>query len=86
MDHISLASSKVTTVHEFGHLIGAKDHYGNGKPSTEAVNGAMGENLFNRYCIYGEEHGNQNVLNNIQICEGCRMVLLGEIDFPDVTE
>ena len=83
---ITDARELASAVHEFGHLIGAKDHYGNGKPSTENVNDAIGENLFNRYCIYGEEHGNQNVLNNIQICEGCRMVLLGEIDFPDVTE
>ena len=71
-------------VHEFGHLLGAKDHYGVKDKTTEAVNDYLEESLgtnqacFSSNCIYGE---NKDSIAPT-LCDGCRRVVIGDMDFP----
>lgn len=60
-----------TAIHEFGHLVGARDHYGdyiNTYPPTESET--------SEYCIYGD---NRNSLPGFLICDACRELMLEEI-------
>ena len=67
-----------TMIHEFGHLFGAPDHYDApaiGIPSS----GALGSN-FSQYCIYGENHTDPEVTDEIAICAGCRARIAEDAD------
>ena len=64
-----------TMVHEFGHLFGAKDHYGNNTPTTEQMNDSADGGLYNDYCIYGKYKDLAFVCNELTICEGCRITI-----------
>ena len=65
-----------TAIHEFGHLYGAKDHYGGEYPTTAKMNEDMTEpNDSVRYsesCIYGEGRDELTVGDDNLFCEGCR--------------
>ena len=72
---ISLFPSTRTTAHEFGHLIGALDHYSEeyNAPSTEEMNkqtfAQTGKKPYSEYCLYGEK---RNDLEELMICDGCK--------------
>ena len=76
-----------TVLHEIGHLYddknNTKDHYGSSKLnvlSTDDKNKAAGkEGLFSEACIYGENRNNEEVLEKMIICEGCRQMTLANI-------
>ena len=68
----SEASETKTMVHEFGHLFDAPDHYGGSQPSTRDMNAETGDTSFNENCIYGEHKDDQEVMENLTICEGCK--------------
>ena len=69
-----------TTIHEFGHLFEAPDHYGElGLPSTQALIDSTGDYRFNSNCIYGEYKNTPEVADNITICEGCRARIIANI-------
>ena len=73
MNFASDESSVKTLIHEFGHFFGAPDHYDTGAaPSTTEKNAEIGEELYSRDCIYGENKEDEHVLNNLIICDGCR--------------
>ena len=64
-----------TTVHEFGHLYGAPDHYGGTALTTSEINkqtNKPGAGLFDDICMYGRKKDDDNVVNNLIICEGCK--------------
>ena len=71
----SLESERRTTIHEFGHLFGALDHYGKECPSTEEMKDMMRDARFNRQCIYGEDRHNDTVTQNNIICDGCKALI-----------
>lgn len=75
----SAASECKTTLHEFGHLYGAIDHYGEATYSTDDVNELYGGG-FNEYCIYGEKREEAIVIENMTICEGCKAIIEANID------
>ena len=64
-----------TLVHEFGHFYGAKDHYGNGTPSTAEMNNSKETDLYNENCIYGENKDRVAVYNALTICDGCKSII-----------
>ena len=68
----SAQSELRTTIHEFGHLFMAPDHYGNGCMSTDEINYEHPGYGFSETCIYGENRRQPNVTNNLIICEGCK--------------
>ena len=64
-----------TTIHEFGHLFGANDHYDEPEydiPSTETMNANTEGRTYSDSCIYGELKGNLIVGVDELFCEGCR--------------
>jgi len=80
MDHTSLAHSKLTTVHEFGHLVGFIDHYGgDGRDTTTQINNRYSTNLFSMDCIYGENNDKSQVISDYTICNGCKALVNGEL-------
>ena len=69
-----------TTVHEFGHLFGAPDHYdADGQNSTGYLNSLYSDRKFSDSCIYGAYKDSDNVMNNLIICEGCRKTIAENI-------
>jgi len=75
-----LVTSGNISIHEFGHLIGAKDHYGGeNAPTTEEMNDQTNSgNLYNSYCIYGERRSELNSIESELLpwrddlfCAGC---------------
>ena len=62
------------TVHEFGHLIGAEDHYQDGE-GTEDKNVDLAEDhpLYDSECVYGEYRNEDeyNIHEEFTMCEGC---------------
>ena len=75
MNFNSTASETKTFVHEFGHLYGAPDHYGGDHKSTLKLIDETGDSRFNEECIYGEQHFDPSVVNNLTICAGCKAVI-----------
>ena len=74
-----------TAVHEFGHLLGAGDHYYSlGYPSSNELNEAHGSVVFDSNCIYGEGKDDLYTTKYLTICEGCLGVMNGEIDYEDL--
>ena len=74
-DNRSAQAEILTAVPEFGHLLGAPDHYGGVCGiSTDYINSLTGYG-FSRTCIYGEDKDTQTVINNLTICDGCRRVI-----------
>ena len=62
-----------TVVHEFGHMFGAPDHYGELNASNTAnLQTKKPDYRFDRKCIYGEDDKDQDVIDNLTICEGCQ--------------
>ena len=78
-NHISVDDEIKTTVHEFGHMYGAIDHYGEGTSSTDEIIEKTGNMGYSRYCIYGEEKSNVNVLADLTICDGCRDIIISNL-------
>ena len=74
-DNRSAQAEILTAVHEFGHLLGAPDHYRAGVMSTEGINSEHPGYGFSRTCIYGEDKDTQSVINNLTICDGCRRMI-----------
>ncbi len=80
MDFGSAAAEIETTVHEFGHLLGAPDHYGiGGAPSTDIMNATVEGNPFSQNCIYGENKEKSEVRDDLMICDGCKAMILANI-------
>ena len=78
----SIEEELLTVLHEFGHLIGAVDHYGGGNvPSTDDMNEAYDEvDLFKTLCVFGEAKYSDNdehssLVNNPVICDGCKQMI-----------
>jgi len=59
-------------VHEFGHMLGAPDHYGTNGRTTDIINEEKKTVLFKYDCIYGENKDEANVRDNLIVCEGCQ--------------
>lgn len=74
-DFESETSEKITTIHEFGHMFGVIDHYGDQCATTEDMQ-AINED-YDSKCIYGEDRFTSTVMNNITICEGCKALITG---------
>ena len=56
----------VALIHEIGHLFTVEDHYGtDGKPGSSSVLHQS------RQCIYGENSGHPDVIEQVLICQGC---------------
>ena len=76
-----------TAIHEFGHLYGAKDHYGDIYPTTAQKNQDMiAQNDSVRYsesCIYGEGRMYLTVGEDELFCKGCRRDILANRDDYD---
>ena len=76
-----------TAIHEFGHLYGAKDHYGEGYPTTAQMNDDMIEQndsvRYSESCIYGERRRYLTVGEDELFCEGCRRDILANRDDYD---
>ena len=77
----------LTVLHEFGHLIGALDHYDyGGAPSTEDMNKEYSVNTFSDMCMYGTailDHNSdeyEQLINAPVICDGCRMLIEDYLD------
>ncbi|MBO5323856.1 MAG: DNRLRE domain-containing protein [Oscillospiraceae bacterium] len=64
-----------TTIHEIGHFFGAPDHYDAGAAYSSEMLSAMLGKSFDQTCIYGELKDDEDVINNIIICEGCREMI-----------
>lgn len=73
--HVSVAREQITLIHEFGHLIAALDHYGFGYPSTSEMNSGYEGEPFSDNCIYGVGKDNITSVEDIVICEGCKMLV-----------
>lgn len=87
-----------TLVHEFGHLLGAPDHYypnsqidiNAGRFSTEVINNTAdnpkyakpNDVVFSSNCIYGENRNISGIANNLTICDGCKWIIENKIEFP----
>lgn len=85
LDHTDVSStepihSAMTSVHEFGHLLGTPDHYNTGE--TEALNSSVDGDPFNDDCIYGKNFDEEAIYEALTICEGCRGVINGDIVLP----
>lgn len=74
-----LPAETETTVHEIGHLFGAPDHYGSGRPTSQSLNTTYDTNIFSGNCIFGENKDDIDVMQNLVICDGCRAVINGEL-------
>ena len=73
-----------TAIHEFGHLYGAKDHYGGEWPTTQEMNAQPDSgNLYNMNCIYGENKSALTVGEDNLFCEGCRRDIARYVDQYD---
>lgn len=71
-------SSQKTTIHEFGHFYGVKDHYSGIAKSTEQIIEETGNIGYNRLCIYGED--SLEAINGFIICDGCKSMIENNID------
>ena len=50
------------------------ENVNNGEKSTEQMRDEMGYG-FNRNCIYGENKDSPDVVNNLTICDGCKLYI-----------
>lgn len=74
-DKASITES-VTVVHEFGHFIGALDHYGSGCKTTAQMNAVYPGYNFNTNCMYGEDFFNDpDNMSELTICAGCQKLI-----------
>lgn len=64
-----------TVVYEFGHFYGAPDHYGESTPTTKEINIKNPGYNFNENCIYGEKKDTNDVIDDLTICDGCKMFI-----------
>ena len=71
-NNVSVASSTKTTAHEFGHMLGVKDHYTD--DLLEQVETSTGLD-FDDNCIWGKNKENTEVMNNLTMCEGCKTTI-----------
>lgn len=79
-DHRSDVDELITLIHEFGHLIGALDHYGINGWTTEYFNDEQIANAeFHRNCLFGEEHESMRELTDLVICPGCQELIHDKI-------
>ena len=51
-------------------MLDIKDHYGNGCPSTSAMQSVDPD--YNTYCLFGEGIAHMDTLRDVTICEGCK--------------
>lgn len=65
-----------TVLHEIGHWYYAPDHYNINCPSTDDKNDGLPEDIYSSDCIYGENKSRSWVLEDMEICEGCRREIL----------
>ena len=78
MNHGSTTLEYETVVHEFGHLFGIEDHYGDWNmtspmtPNTSVMDDLYEDRGFNSDCIYGENKEEVDVLAEMTICDGCK--------------
>ena len=82
MNYENQVEETKTLIHEFGHLLGAPDHYSVGCPSTDALN-QVSPDTHNEFCIYGEKRGQDIVSSNYLICEGCQAYIMATVDNYD---
>ena len=75
MNFDGTTSETKTTVHEFGHLYEAPDHYGGDTPTTVQIKLMTRDMRFDSNCIYGENKNNANVMGNLTICDGCKAII-----------
>lgn len=78
--------STKTLIHEFGHFLGANDHYkkeNDNVPSTDVMNENTEGRTYSKSCIYGEwENGLDIEIDNL-FCDGCRYdIHYGEENWP----
>jgi len=83
MNFISEESETKTLIHEFGHFYGVIDHYGGDAPTTDQIIAGSGNAGYNRKCIYGEDKEESEVLDSYIICDGCRDIILDNINLYD---
>ena len=70
-----------TLIHEFGHIYGAKDHHGQGAPTTKEMNGGNNTGPYNELCIYGENNENATTEDGVVICDGCKADIIMKNDY-----
>ena len=63
-----------TLVHEFGHLFGVIDHYGEGYATTEQMESEYGYD-FDDDCIYGRCRNFEDNTVNITVCPSCQTMI-----------
>ena len=68
-----------TVLHEIGHWYYAPDHYNINCPSTDDKNDGLPEDIYSSDCIYGENKSRSWVLEDMEICEGCRREILKKV-------
>lgn len=68
-----------TLIHEFGHLYGAEDHYGDryaGSKTTAELEEEYNYNLdFDNDCIYGADKESLIDPEDMKVCDGCRELI-----------
>ena len=70
----------ITLIHEFGHIVGALDHYGGGScDSTETIEDKYPGKDFDEYCLFGENQENIRSMADLTICSGCRELMHDKI-------
>ena len=79
-DHRSVEDELITLIHEFGHLVGAPDHYGGSGDSTQSMNDSNVANAeFYTNCLYGESQEDIRELSQVFFCPGCRELMHNDI-------
>ncbi len=79
-DHRSVEDELITLIHEFGHLVGAPDHYGGSGDSTQSMNDSNVANAeFYTNCLYGESQEDIRELSQVFFCPGCREFMHNDI-------
>lgn len=69
-----ISSEYVTLIHEFGHLLGILDHYGNGSNGVLTLQGIKdltGDQSYNNECLYGNYYVAESI-SGVPICQGCK--------------
>lgn len=72
--------TRLVTVHEFGHVMGAPDHYGDGCPTTDEINIDYSTTLFSDNCIYGYNREDSSIKSNMTTCAGCKVEINKKIN------
>lgn len=83
MNFDGVAQEKKTLTHEFGHLFGVIDHYGEEGYTTTQMQDMYPNSGYSQYCIYGEKRNNSDVYQNLTICNGCKERIRENIDLYD---